>query len=154
MSTAVARRRRLAQERLRLRAGRMFERGLSQAVVMHRLEVSRQRVNDWHTAWAAGGLDGLRSHGQAGRKPKISAEQWARIEVKLMAGPAAYGFDSGAWTLPRVARVIKDLTGVRYDQSGVWRLLHRLGVAVQGPAPPASRRDHGPVAPRGKTEWP
>jgi transposase len=154
MSTAVARRRRLAQERLRLRAGRMFERGLSQAVVMHRLEVSRQRVNDWHTAWAAGGLDGLRSHGQAGRKPKISAEQWARIEVKLMAGPAAYGFDSGAWTLPRVARVIKDLTGVRYDQSGVWRLLHRLGWTLQRPARQASERDQAAIARWVKTDWP
>ncbi|MEV0569269.1 winged helix-turn-helix domain-containing protein [Dactylosporangium sp. NPDC050588] len=30
-------------------------------------------------------------------------------------------------TRPRVARVIKDLTGVRYEQSGVWRLLRRRG---------------------------
>jgi transposase len=154
MSTAVARRRRLAQEKLRLRAGRMFDRGLAQAVVMRRLGVSRQRVNDWHKAWAAGGLDRLRSKGQAGRKPKISNEQWARIEVKLMAGPAACGFDSGAWTLPRVARVIKDLTGVRYDQSGVWRLLHRLGWTLQRPARQAAERDEAAIARWVKTDWP
>jgi transposase len=154
MSTAVARRRRLAQEKLRLRAGRMFERGLSQAVVMRRLGVSRQRVNDWHKAWAAGGLDGLRSQGQAGRKPKISGVQWTGIEAELLAGPVVYGFDSGVWTLPRVARVIKDRTGVRYDQSGVWRLLHRLGWTLQRPAGQASERDEAAIARWVRVDWP
>jgi transposase len=154
MSTAVARRRRLAQEKLRLRAGRMFDRGLSQAVVMRRLGVARQRVNDWHKAWAAGGLDGLRCQGHAGRKPKISDEQWACIEAKLLAGPVVYGFDSGVWTLPRVARVIKDLTGVRYDQSGVWRLLRRLGWSLQRPARQAAERDEAAIARWVKTDWP
>src|SRR2546429_5955082 len=106
MSTAVARRRRLAQERLRLRAGRMFERGLSQAVVMHRLEVSRQRVNDWHTAWAAGGLDGLRSHGQAGRKTKNSPEHRARHSGNVIARAAPHGVRFRAGGLPRVAPAI------------------------------------------------
>lgn len=154
MSAVEARRRRLVQEKLRLRAGRMFDRGLSQAVVMRRLGVSRQRVNDWHKAWAAGGLDGLRSRGQAGRKPKISDEQWAGVEATLLAGPVAYGFDSGVWTLPRVARVIKDLTGERYDQSGVWRLLHRLGWTLQRPARQASERDDAAIARWVKTDWP
>src|SRR2546421_4398133 len=104
MTTVVTWRRRLAQERLRLRAGRMFEHGLSQAMVMRRLGVSRQRVNDWHKIWTASGLDGLRSQGQAGRKPKISDEQWAGVEKTLLAGPAVYGLDSGGWALPRVAQ--------------------------------------------------
>src|SRR5258706_2095446 len=145
MSAAVARRRRLGQERLRLRAGRMFDRGLSQAVVMHRLGVARQRVNDWHQAWAAGGLDGLRSRGPTGPKPRISDGQWAGVEARLLAGSVAYGFDSGVWTLPRIARVIEDLTGVRYEQSGVWRLVLRAGWWVAAPAAPAThsrpRRD-------------
>jgi transposase len=132
----------------------MFERGLSQAVVMRRLGVSRQCVNDWHTAWAAGGLDGLRSKGHVGRKPKISDEQWAGVEQKLLAGPAVYGFDSGVWTLPRVARVITDLTGVRYDQSGVWRLLHRLGWTLQRPARQASERDEAAIARWVRADWP
>src|SRR5258705_2197576 len=127
MSAAGARRRRLEQERLRLRAGRMFDRGLSQAVVMRRLGVARQRVNDWHQAWVAGGLDGLRSRGPTGPNPRISDEQWGRVEARLLAGSVAYGFDSGVWTLPRVARVIEDLTGVRYEQSGVWRMVDPLG---------------------------
>lgn len=154
MSTAVARRRRLAQEKLRLRAGRMLDRGLSQAVVMRRLGVSRQRVNDWHKAWAAGGLGGLCSKGQAGRKPKISDEQWERVEARLLAGSVAYGFDSGAWTLPRVMRVIKDLTGVRYDQSGVWRLIRRRGWTLQRPARQAAERDEAAIARWVKTDWP
>jgi transposase len=132
----------------------MFERGLSQAVVMRRLGVSRQCVNDWHTAWAAGGLDGLRSEGHVGRKPKISDEQWAGVEQRLLAGPAVYGFDSGVWTLPRVARVITDLTGVRYDQSGVWRLLHRLGWTLQRPARRASERDEAAIARWVRADWP
>jgi transposase len=154
MSTAVARRRRLAQEKIRLRAGRMFERGLSQAVVMRRLGVSRQRANDWYKAWKAGGLDGLRSKGHVGRKPKISGEQWADVEARLLAGPVAYGFDSGVWTLPRITRVIKGVTGVRYEQSGVWRLLHRLGWTLQRPARQASERDEAAIARWVKVDWP
>jgi transposase len=154
MSTAGARRRRLGQERLRLRAGRMFDRGVSQAVVMRRLGVARQRVNDWHTAWAAGGLDELRSRGPTGPKPRISGEQWAGVEARLLAGPVAYGFDAGVWTLPRIARVIKDLTGVRYDQSGVWRLLHRLGWTLQRPARQAAERDEAGIARWVKVAWP
>src|SRR5258706_15470975 len=105
MSAAVARRRRLGQERLRLRAGRMFDRGLSQAVVLHRLGVARQRVNDWHQARAAGGLDGLRSRGPAGPKPRVSDGQGAGVSARLLAGSVAYGFDTGVWAPPRVARL-------------------------------------------------
>jgi transposase len=154
MSTAGARRRRLEQEKLRLRAGRMFDRGVSQAVVMRRLGVARQRVNDWHKAWVAGGLDALRSRGSTGPKPKISAGQWAGVEARLLAEPAAYGFDAGVWTVPRVARVIKDLTGVRYEQSGVWRLLHRWGWTLQRPARRAAERDEARIARWVKVDWP
>src|SRR5258706_10617782 len=154
MSAAVARRRRLGQERLRLRAGRMFDRGLSQAVVMHPSGVARQRGNDWQQAWAAGGLDGLRSRGPTGPKPRISDGQWAGVEARLLAGSVAYGFDSGVWTLPRIARVIRDLTGVRYDQSGVWRLLNPLGWRVRPPVPPATAPGRGGEAPGGRGGWP
>jgi transposase len=58
------------------------------------------------------------------------------------------------WTLPRVARVITDLTGVRYDQSGVWRLLHRLGWTLQRPARQASERDEAAIARWVKADWP
>src|SRR5258708_2861276 len=135
MSAAGARRRRLGQERVRLRAGRMVDRGLDQA-------------------WAAGGLDGLRSRGPTGPKPRISDGQWAGVEARLLAGSVAYGFDSGVWTLPRIARVIEDLTGVRYEQSGVWRLLHRLGWTLQRPARQAAERDEAGIARWVKVDWP
>jgi transposase len=76
------------------------------------------------------------------------------VEARLLAGPVAYGFDSGVWTLPRITRVIKDVTGVRYHQSGVWRLLHRLGWTLQRPARQAAERDEAAITRWVKTDWP
>jgi transposase len=46
---------------------------------------------------------------------------------KSRLGALAQGYSSDLWTLARVGRLIETLTGQRYCESGVWRLLKRLG---------------------------
>ena len=59
-------------------------------------------------------------------------------------GPVAYGFLSGVWTSPMVARVMEEEFGVRYHAGYVCRLLHDLGFSVQRPKRLLVRAD--PVA--------
>ena len=72
----------------------------------------------------------LRAAGRAGRKPRrkprLAPAQMVAIEAALRQGPRVHGFRTNLWTLPRVARLIKRLTGVQYHPGHVWRLLGAL----------------------------
>ena len=65
----------------------------------------------------------MRAAGRAGRKPRLAPEHMAGIEAALRQGPRVHGFRTNLWTLPRVAHLIKRLTGVPYHPGHVWRLL-------------------------------
>jgi len=64
-------------------------------------------VSGWARRIAAEGVAALRYPGRAGRKPRLDGEQCRRIEAQLKLGPGALGYESGLWTLPRVADLIE-----------------------------------------------
>jgi inorganic triphosphatase YgiF len=45
-------------------------------------------VRRWHRAWREGGAEALRSRGPVSRE-RLSAQQWARLELELRRGPLA-----------------------------------------------------------------
>src|SRR5215211_3111429 len=96
-----------AARRRRLRAGRLFEQGLSQAEVARRLHTSPQNVSRWHAKWRRGGRAALAGPTRLGRPPRLSDSDWRRVERALLAGPQANGFDTELWTLPRVAEMAR-----------------------------------------------
>src|SRR5216684_3174605 len=143
---ATSRRDFAALEARRLQAARLFARGESQAAVAQQLGVTRVSAHHWYHAWKRRGRLGLKGAGRAGRKPKLSAAAVAVVEGALRAGPAAQGFRTDLWTLPRVAEVITRLTGVRHHPGHVWRILRRLGWSLQRPARRARERDEAAIA--------
>jgi len=143
-----------AARRRRLRAGRLFEQGLSQAEVARRLHTSPQNVSRWHAKWRRGGRAALAGPTRLGRPPRLSDSDWRRVERALLAGPQANGFDTELWTLPRVAEVIWRLTGVSYHPGHVWWLLRRHRWSPQRPARRATERDDAEVARWVAEEWP
>jgi transposase len=146
---------RAALEARRLHAAGLFAQGRTQAEVAHQLGVSRQSAHVWHTRFAQGGVEALRSRGPTGPDPRLSAAQLARVEQALLAGAMANGFDTDLWTLERVAVVITQLTGVRYHPGHVWVILrHRLGWTLQRPERRASERDEEAIARWVAQEWP
>ena len=140
-------------EARRFEAARLFARGESQAAVARVLGVTSAAVNHWHQAWAANGRRGLSAAGRAGRKPRLGAEDLAAVEHALRAGPAAHGFRTELWTLPRVASVIKRVTGVAHHPGHVWRILRKVGWSLQRPARRAREHDDAAIEEWKTTRW-
>ena len=96
----------------------------------------------------------MRAAGRAGRKPRLAPEEMGHVEMALRQGPRAHGFRTNLWTLPRVARVIKQLTGVQYHPGHVWRLLGTLDWTLQRPAQRARERNEAAIKHWKTTRWP
>jgi transposase len=138
----------------RQKAGRMFERGKTQAEVARALAVSRQAVSRWFEQWQQGGLLALKGAGRAGRKPKVQAEHLEILSAAMSEGPRAHGLPTNLWTLPRIAQVLHRQTGIKCHPGHVWRLLQRMGWSLQRPARRA--KEQKPEAVRGwiAEKWP
>src|ERR671919_350731 len=101
-----------AMEERRMQAAELFRRRVIPAEIARRLGVSHQVVSEWRKAWRQGGRTALRGAGRAGRRPKLSGAQLAKVEKTLLRRAEASGYMTDVWTLPRVAEVIEQLTGV------------------------------------------
>ncbi len=132
----------------------MFERNVPVPEVGRRLGVARQVVYRWHDTWKSGGEAALGSKGPAGAKSRISPEQTQQIVEALLKGPAAQGYKTQLWTLPRTADLIEKLTGVHYHPGHVWRILGQLGFSCQRPERRAIERDEPAIRQWKRRKWP
>ena len=143
-----------ALEQRRLRASVMLKKGMSQGEIARRLGVHRQSVYRWQVALKSSGKAGLKKAGRAGRKAKLSEEQRQELMTLLEAGPERVGYDTGLWTIRRVAEVIEERFGVEYDPSQVWRILRGIGWSCQRPTGRALERDEEAIHRWKKERWP
>lgn len=132
----------------------MVGKKLSVPEVTGRLGVARQVVYRWHDAWQAGGIAALASKGPAGRKAKLAPVQTERVVEALLEGPAAHGYKTQLWTLPRGAALIEALTEVRYHPGHVWRLLGAMGFSCQRPERRAVERNEPAIRQWKRVQWP
>lgn len=140
-----------AMGRRRMRAARLLKAGQTQAEVAREVGVTRQSVSRWYRQFRRGGIAALRG---AGRKPRLDEAQRDRIDAVLRAGAQAQGFRTGLWTLPRVALVIRRLTGVHYHPGHVWKLLRGMAWTLQRPAKRARERDEKKIRQWIAQRWP
>jgi transposase len=143
-----------ALEDRRFRAYELLKHGVSEAEVARQVGVHRQSVNRWATQIAEHGRAGLKKTGRAGRKPRLSEAQLRRIERKLKQGPEALGYETGLWTLERVAELIQQECGVKYHPGHVWWLLGKMGWSCQRPTGRALQRDEASIEHWKKKRWP
>jgi len=141
-------------EKRRRKAGRLFTKGYSPSEIARQLSVARQVAYRWQSAWREGGNPALASKGAAGRKSKLTVEQAQQVTEGLLAGPGAHGYKTDVWTLPRVAGLIEDLTGIRYHPGHVWRLLGASGFSCQRPERRAVERDEKAIRCWKRVAWP
>jgi len=141
------------QER-RLRAIALLAQGHTQSEVANMVGVTQGAVSQWKTAHDQGGRKALAAKVQPGREPKLSPKQCSRLLKYLQQGPRKHGWSTELWTLPRIVELIEEKFDVVYDQSGVWRLLRRLGWSCQKPERRARERDEDAIVAWPKADWP
>jgi transposase len=140
-------------ERIRMRAFRMHQRGMTQAEIARELDVTRQAVFQWKSMWEKEGLAGLRFPGRAGRKPRLSPEQFMELETLLLQGPKAHGDITELWTSRRIQEIILKRLGVCYHPNHIWRVMHALGWSCQRPTRQARERKEAEVRAWTRKVW-
>jgi len=103
--------------------------------------VGRRTLQDWISRYRRGGLEALVKGPYPGRKPKLTQAQFAELDRIIEQGPESAGLDTGVWTAPLAADLVKKLFGVRYHPDHMRRILRRLQFTVQLPTRELSRAD-------------
>jgi transposase len=103
---------------------------------------------------AEGGRRSLRQAGRAGRKARLTAKDFERMERALQRGPEALGYETSLWTSQRVAHLIENEFGIQYHPGHVWRILRRLGWSCQRPTGRALERNEEAIHHWKKQRWP
>jgi transposase len=143
-----------ALERRRFAAAKLLAQGLNKSEVGRRLKVSNQAVSQWASLLHRKGERALRQAGRAGRKPRLTAKQKAKLEQRLLAGPERLGYDTSLWSSERVAELIGQEFGVRYHPGHVWKILVSLGWSCQRPVGRALERNEEAIRHWKKVPWP
>lgn len=141
-------------EKRRKKAAKLFDNDVPPPEVARRLGVARQVAYRWKDAWNRGGRVALSSKGPAGPKPRLTPAQMEQVAEALVTGPTARGYKTDLWTLPRVATLIEELTGVRYHPGHVWKLLDASGFSCQRPERRAVERNEKAIRQWKRVEWP
>ncbi len=125
----------------RLHAVLLNHDGYTSGAIAGLLQTPRSCVAAGLASYEQQGWESLCEGKRPGRPPELTTRDrhiWGNI---LDSGPVAYGFLSGLWTSPMVARVIAEEFGVSYHPGHVCRLLHALGFSRQRPQPLLIRAD-------------
>jgi len=119
---------------LRLRVILLVSQGTSMKETAGICEVGTTTVKRWVDSYRKHGLWVLIAKGPyEGRKPRLSQEQMEDLAEIIEAGPEASGLDTGVWTSPIIAHLVKRRFGVSYHPSQIRRILHKLDFSIQFP---------------------
>lgn len=107
--------------------------GYSTGEISRRLKVHRSGVPVWIQHWNRYGEEGLWEGHRSGRPPELSLSEREQLADILDSGPVAYGLETGIWTSPLVAQVIREEFDCSYHPGHVRKLLRQMGYSVQRP---------------------
>lgn len=136
-----------------MKAAALFRRGVAQAAVAKRFDVSRTAVHYWHKEWKEKGAQALKRRKQ-GPRYKLTERELGKVETALLKGPETAGYHTQLWTLARITDTVLHVTGIAYGDRSIWHVLRRMGWSCQKPARRAKERDEEAIARWIKVEWP
>jgi transposase len=105
------------------------------------LDAPRSKVSLWLQQYEKYGWEALKEGHRSGRPRELDALQRQGLCDILDSGPVAYGYGSGVWTSPMIARVIQEEYRVAYHPGHVRKLLQELGFSVQRPRKQLAKGD-------------
>jgi transposase len=141
-------------ERRRLQAMALLNQGWSQSEVARHFGVTPAAVCQWVKAFRRDGPEALKARPHPGAPSRLTESQLKQLEQLLLAGARQQGYCTELWTLPRVVELIGKHFGVKYDASGVWHVLRRMGWSCQKPERRARERSEEAVGGWRKQRWP
>ena len=97
------------------------------------LGAPRSKVSLWLSQYERYGWEALLEGHRSGRPKELTAAQLSQLDGIIDSGPIAYGFSSGVWTSPMIARVVVEEFQVHYHPGHVRKVLKALGFSVQRP---------------------
>ena len=125
----------------RIQAVLLNSQGRSSGDLAAILQAPRSKVSEWLANYETHGVQGLLEGFRSGRPSRLTVPQMVDLSDIVESGPVAYGFDSGVWTSPMIARVIEQEFEVLYHPGHVRKLLHQIGFSVQRPRRVLARAD-------------
>jgi transposase len=138
----LAKKRKDFDSRVRLRSILLVHEGKTLAQVGQILEVARSTVQRWIERYRGTGVAGLLVRGPyQGKKPRLSLDQKRELAMVVRQGPENSGLDTGVWTSPIIADLVKRRFGIAYSPSQIRRVLHELGFSLQYPRQELSKAD-------------
>ncbi len=145
ISSLSRKRDRRALEHRRFKAINLHKRGFSQYRIAKDLNVSFEAVSNWVEVYEQKGLKGLKTQGQPGPKSSLTDEDRQKLKIAILKGPQAYGYDTGIWTLQRIAALISKMTKITFKTTQTWRIVTTLGFSCQKPTARAKERDEAKI---------
>ena len=111
----------------RLHAITLNHDGLSSGEIANLLDAPRSKVSQWLSDYEHFGCEALLEGQRSGRPGQLTQQQQVQLEDIIDSGPTSWGFLSGVWSAPMVARVISEEFGIDYTARHVRRLLAKYG---------------------------
>lgn len=142
------------KEKRRLRAGKMFEKGMSQAEVARKAGVSTAAAKYWHDAWKKNGQKGLKSKGHPGFASKFTPEKRVKLKNIILKGARHYGYSTDFWTISRIMAVTRKELKLSFKKSWIWMIVISLGFSCQKPQIVSKERDEKAITDWKTKTWP
>lgn len=139
--TKTTQRDRAVLEKRRISAGKMFERGVSQAAVSKKYDVSRAAVCQWYAQWRKNKKTGLLSRGAPGFDSQLTEKKKKQLKQIIMKGPIASLYDTDFWTIDRIRAVAQKKLKVNLGYTRIWNTVIGLGFSCQKPERRAKERN-------------
>ncbi len=137
--------------RRRKRALRLLRRGKTPQYVAQKVGTTERSVRRWQQPSQA--AKSKSAQRRPGRPARLKEVQVQHLKAILCAGALAQGYVEDYWTLARIAQLIWKLFAVRYQSSGVWRLLRRVGWSCQKPQRRSFGGDQAAIARWRRATW-
>jgi transposase len=142
------------KEKRRLKAGKMFEKDITQAEIARKLGVTPAAVKYWHDAWRKKGFQGLKSKGHPGFASKFTPEKKAKLKKIIIKGAKHYGYPTDFWTINRIMAVTRKELRLSFKKTWIWMIVLSLGFTCQKPQTKSKERNETAIADWKANTWP
>jgi transposase len=138
---ALARRERTGRSSSRMLAIANALEGMTRADAARLAGMERQALRDAVVRYNAEGIAGLRDRPKSGRPMRLTPAQVEKLVKHVLDGPKPERDGISSYTLPDLCVWVERRFKVRYEESGMSRLVRRLGLSWQKARPQHPRGD-------------